>query len=1662
MAEGSSRDGASIPMEQTGLWKEVRASVTQVLEKLIPPEILASHDLPDNGAELVEAVPVEELGAAANLLLDIWDHLQSVDRNRLACMRLASRAANLLLSVVEEVQDMQEKGLDVKQALAEPMEKAVEAFIRIRDVLIRLADQSFLMRYLKRDEILREIADCDALLGDVLTRFSLSVQIRILKEVQAREMHRHADNRTLLDAVSSEQLGGVSTSADTDLNIHQGHDADVPPPYIANKKDDPAAAVTSALRSVYSKQNSFDVAQDMADLRSLLRTALAQKSEAEMLRVLQVGRAEIPEALKTLQRELDSVPALTTEEKLQRVSGVKHVNILDREFMESGIESLRTQHSNETLPSWTITQYEIDRGEKIGSGVFCDVYKGTWRGRAVAIKYLKEAAPRGLFLRELHIWIGLKHPHVLEFYGANAGSDESPAFLVCPYQRFGSLPKFLQRRVTEHGDAAQNGREGDLLRFMHEVALGMEFLHGQSVVHGDLKAANVLVDDGIRCLIADFGQSGLKDEVYQRNTERPSQLSSSDGLLHWIAPEQLTGSGLPTPQTDVYSYAICCVEILLMGRPLRPMRATELMTYLRDEDNTRPEIPSTRFDSPELQRLIRASWDTNPAVRPDFSNIVKTTQHLQRAAEIQSHSSPSAVSVVSVSSAGTERPPPRRSASIRTEQSADEDSPLRHIDNEGYESPVPQNERIAETRNERRYRLLLSHDFHPSLYLPLWNPVPVTVGAVGFLDKASGSFVTLFNCRFPHKAGDGDPGLPSLHGYGRVSTGSQRQDKRTAAQRGLDNLSGLLTFKKGTSPTSSSRRYSFPLRSGHKTAYLCTETAMYHYLDNLQAPKSWFTANADAIVHKYGTANHILKEDLCLIIGTLDTPDYALFVNHNLPDGQVHFNIFSSRKAGQPWGNFTTSEEVEKGRPPSHEEPVRDSSRSASKVSRAGGPWNTVLVACLRFRVDSTEPTSLRVPGGPSGAAPTAGTKERALHQTAPSGTSTAAFSDTLQELTPSTNATSRESMTPSSPSPLSTKSHFPIIYPVTAAPSSIAFRSTDTKSLDGFNGGGVVVSLYSADDAVAWLEAHYDDPLLQALRARNFEGPIAVQLSPQESALAVFGSIADAHIPEIARTLAQVSGFAVMVRSSVDNPIDTFIPSKRSQTSSDDDTYRVKSNQPASRLRGGAEDAADDDVMPKWEGKYHNATVDLRIKLNDTKAYDVNVCSYIRVRCRSPFCPVLTLRISQFKTQSLASSNPSVHRPQPEVLSFVSTEVKLRRGETLLDRSYSNLGFLVHRPRSIVKCDFLEMGYEPPDVKLKHVSQKNTTTTGGAGFGLSGIVPGFTANATYARGGAETLESADEKPMPRCSMRYDVGESWEREEAEKLDKDFQSYDISWLPASDRDNIAYEMRVDFGLGLFIRKNKPELPSISSVLRNQIMVWVYDPDLRAKCRGVLLLTSTYIPNALTNDCLMINERTVTDLKKSWSKDPPLAENAETRSDAAVSVAVTSLDKSQKKRTLGRFNKLAGRLSLKGKANTSKNAGKTPELPMLETVARGWDATNKIWRNVGWTALDQDFQRVHETSGNAAWKLQWHTELVAVQETHTTGAAADVIPAIVVPDSVPIPDLYAPPMGMSSTSSVTTDTSDNAHSSLFDTVSRDAGTLSTSLASTADLTKIGSRP
>ncbi|KAF9008496.1 hypothetical protein BDZ89DRAFT_1079023 [Hymenopellis radicata] len=1104
----------TIPAEQQEGWNNVKKRVAQAASSILGTTLEVGHEALLLSTDLLEFAPIPGLQNVARTLLQIWDSLQLVDMNRSACLRLTERCADILLAVRLEVKDA---GDQVGEELRLPMTTLSHAFDSVRDFLIKEADRPFLKRYLRREENRREIAGCDNLLHQALGMFSVSVQIRILKQVEQAENRNRQDTQAILDAINrssiSTQLdnnalglsgmrpgdrsGSVTPRIQQGLppsSSHTSLQSPSPPDYYASlpqtasklrhtpdlalprsssssitipgRPDD----VLPTLNDIRTRQNELDAVLDMADLRTVLRTALSAGSDMEMLETLGISRDDMPEAIKTLQRALErlvekqgtiataALPAtqpVAQEEAIPRtrvendgrhklvkiarrlsvtspLSGARitrsktisttssstsgdsnqmssdsspsEADTLDREFIETGIDALRrlSRGAELNLPSWTITRFEVDREAKIGIGFFSDVYKGTWRDRTVAIKVLAETTPRNLFIREVGIWKTLSHPNVLELYGASSASGDPPWFFVSPYEQNGTLTEYLRQveggrirtsslpefrysmgnisalaRTKEEslavpvsqGRVVEYDTKGlDLLKFLYEIAKGMQYLHSKGVLHGDLKASNVLVDDEFRCVITDFGQSEMKSEAFRLSGTPPPRT----WCLTLASPEIMMGLGGLTAAVDVYAFAMTCVEILSMGRIPWLYSSDDTVRHFVLKENSRPLIPITPYTKPGqppvLQELLRHCWHHESKLRPDFATIVKDVKRMRLnegvpeeviSPKIPEWTLPSAEDFDDrVPSSPDLRPtsfssgtPPHHfnldtmSQSVSFHGGAVVSPPLPPALTTGAStSPPAINATISDTRDERRYRLLLSHKFHPSLTLPLWSPSLIHLGAVGYLHKPEGTFVTLFNAINPSKSPENQhPNtLPSVHGYGSVSAQSSRYDQRNAAQRGFDAITGI--FRRPDGP---STRYTHHLRAGHKTAFMYTESTSYKYLENLEAPKKWFKATIDEILAIYGPHHPIQREDVFLVIGTLSASDYAC---------SRAFNVLPA-KNNMPWGVIKTDTEIVGG--PSYHEPIPGGSISNSKVSRNGSKDVTLLLARLRFKPDGTDPTSL-------------------------------------------------------------------------------------------------------------------------------------------------------------------------------------------------------------------------------------------------------------------------------------------------------------------------------------------------------------------------------------------------------------------------------------------------------------------------------------------------------------------------------------------------------------------------------------------------------------------------------------------------------------------------------------------------------------------------------
>ncbi|TDL18573.1 kinase-like protein, partial [Rickenella mellea] len=203
------------------------------------------------------------------------------------------------------------------------------------------------------------------------------------------------------------------------------------------------------------------------------------------------------------------------------------------------------------------------------------------------------------FHKEVEIWRGLQHPYILLLYGIVYFGD-----VVSPWMDNGDAIAYF----TRHPHA-------DRLKILTEVASGLEYLHRHDVVHGDLRAANVLISTSGSACISDFGLSDVIEEVLHTD--------QTANLVRWQAPELALTMGSATTATDVWSYGMVCIEIITGEKPYCHRRRDALV--IQDIiAGTLPERPNgaggTRIPD-HLWKLIQQCWQREPTSRPSMTEV---------------------------------------------------------------------------------------------------------------------------------------------------------------------------------------------------------------------------------------------------------------------------------------------------------------------------------------------------------------------------------------------------------------------------------------------------------------------------------------------------------------------------------------------------------------------------------------------------------------------------------------------------------------------------------------------------------------------------------------------------------------------------------------------------------------------------------------------------------------------------------------------------------------------------------------------------------------------------------------------------------------------------------------------------------------------------------
>ncbi|KAI0559913.1 serine/threonine protein kinase [Gracilaria domingensis] len=283
-------------------------------------------------------------------------------------------------------------------------------------------------------------------------------------------------------------------------------------------------------------------------------------------------------------------------------------------------------------------------GERLGSGSYGDVFKGTFLMTPVAVKVFNiniqtEAAesnknPSVLsrmstmrklqrfaslrsqnkyrdFVREVEMMSLVRHPNLVLYMGA-CGDPFTPLCIVSELFSGGSLYDYLHNERYSHLDRYV------AVSISLCIARGMFYLHSSkpSILHRDLKSNNVLLSerkgaDGVpHVAICDFGQCQLFGH------EGECEM----GTAAYMSPNVINHEGYEK-RDDAYSFGILLHEIFTGAVPFEGMTPMQIM-YQVGSEGLRPKCDRDEGIPEEIMRLVEDCWNEDKEKRPLFDYII--------------------------------------------------------------------------------------------------------------------------------------------------------------------------------------------------------------------------------------------------------------------------------------------------------------------------------------------------------------------------------------------------------------------------------------------------------------------------------------------------------------------------------------------------------------------------------------------------------------------------------------------------------------------------------------------------------------------------------------------------------------------------------------------------------------------------------------------------------------------------------------------------------------------------------------------------------------------------------------------------------------------------------------------------------------------------------
>ncbi|PHH63474.1 hypothetical protein CDD80_1216 [Ophiocordyceps camponoti-rufipedis] len=265
-----------------------------------------------------------------------------------------------------------------------------------------------------------------------------------------------------------------------------------------------------------------------------------------------------------------------------------------------------------------VPQYQLS--ELIGKGSFGRVYKATSQktGRLVAIKIIdieesdtanpKLADTYSDLLKEISALQMLSDSgakninHVIEALPVGQSM-----WMITEYCAGGSVATLM--KPTAPGGL----QEKWIIPILREVAEAMRWVHGQGIIHRDLKCANVLVTQVGDVQLCDFGVAGVVETKVDKRT-------TVIGTPHWMAPELFDQSASYGIEVDIWAFGAMVYEI---ASGLPPNVADGIVDFSQLGSHLKHQTPRLEGDqySPGLKDLVAYCLQHDASKRPSIEAV---------------------------------------------------------------------------------------------------------------------------------------------------------------------------------------------------------------------------------------------------------------------------------------------------------------------------------------------------------------------------------------------------------------------------------------------------------------------------------------------------------------------------------------------------------------------------------------------------------------------------------------------------------------------------------------------------------------------------------------------------------------------------------------------------------------------------------------------------------------------------------------------------------------------------------------------------------------------------------------------------------------------------------------------------------------------------------